>query len=487
MVKKYKIILSVLLAVLIVVSVITVTGVFDINRIVKEKEEAANAELLSTYKETFRSSVEENSPLFRTDIKNLYYAMDKEGGVRFYEGADGLLTTVKEDGTYDITVDCSGQDLKAKIHYLEKDGKTAGYGLFTNTLYEGVYLYDYAFFKLTDMFPEFEGDKLLLADIEKTRFYTADKIYSEQFTFNGENNNEHFLSENQRIVDMYARKRADYKMFTDDILHQEQNNILFFSSRFYTAYENANKTDIITSGGDGENIDNLQYITDVASLHMWRDGDKTYYFRVIDEENFALQMFDGTAEKTIKTFEGVIGTDYLVSGKYLLNKKAGVIYSILDGAEKKLDYSDFKKGFAPDMFVISENGQYCAIRGANNRNKPAFGMADLNSGEMKTYSDDIFGFIASMNVQDDGTIILSVATGESASSYYQLVGVIGKSIPENDPNPEAIVTAAANKDEAATAAENADENENGEEAAQEDYGDYDYDYDYDYDEYEDYE
>ena len=99
---------------------------------------------------------------------------------------------------------------------------------------------------------------------------------------------------------------------------------------------------------------------------------------------------------------------------------------MLTGDTRQLDYSPFKKGFLPDMFSISENGVYCVIRGANNRNKPVLGMADFVAGTMEDYEDDIFGYTATLHVQNDGTVVISAATGESASAYYEMIGGVGR-------------------------------------------------------------
>ena len=428
MVKKYKIVLSLLLVVLVCVGVITVTGVFDINKIVKEHEEKNNEELSADYRDVFLSMTDENSPLLKTDVENIYYAMDMEGGVRFYRAESGEFTMIEQSGEFTVKAPCSGQELPAVIHYIELPEQTIGYGLFTNTLYEGVYLYDYAFFKVTDMFPAFSdrSDLLMLLDVDKSRFYQDEKVFSEAFYLYSDHTCEHFLNENQRIVDMNARMRTDYKMFTSDILGQT-GNVLFFSSRYYTAYQDSEQIDILTSGGSGENVDNVQYIIGVDSLHMWETDAGVYYFGRTDT-GFALRCFDGENHEEIKAFEGSLQDDYLICGSYLLNKASGEIYGVLDGTVKQLDYSHFKKGFMPDLFAISENGVYCVVRGANNRNKPVIGMADFVADTMSDYEDDVFGYTASLHVQNDGTVIISAATGESASSYYQLVGMVGRTV-----------------------------------------------------------
>ena len=424
MVKKYKIILTVLLAVLIVVGIVTVTGVLDINRLVKEKEEENNVELTATYQDMFVTMTDENSPLLKTDIENVYYAMDMNGDVRFYRIENAEVTLIEESGSFEVTAPCSGQDLPATIHYIETENGTVGYGLFTNTDHPDIYLYDYAFFKVTEMFPDFASNAplLMLLDVDKSRFHQDEKVFSESFYLYANQTCEHFLNENQRIPGIDARMREDYKMFTSDILGQT-GNVLFFSARYYN--EGSDVIDILTSGGSGENVDNVQYITGVTSLHMWENNEGVLYFAKTDG-GFTLRCFDGKDHSDIKTFEGDLENDYLINGRYILNKASGEIYNVLDGSTQQLDYSGFKKDFEPDMFSMSENGVYCVVRGADNGYKPAIGMADFVAGTMTDFEDDVFGYIAALHVQNDGTVVISAVNGDSASSHYQLLGVVGR-------------------------------------------------------------
>lgn len=447
MVKKYKIILSVLLAVLIVVGVVTVTGVLDINKLVKENEEEKNEELTLTYQDVFVTMTDENSPLLKTDIENVYYAMDLQGNVRFYRIENAEVTLIEETGSFEVTAPCSGQDLPATIHYIQTEDRTIGYGLFTNTDYPEIYLYDYAFFKVTDMFSDFSDTAplLMLLDVDKSRFYQDEKVFSESFYLYANQTCDHFLSENQRLPGINARMREDYKMFTSDILGQT-GNVLFFSSRFYN--EGSDEIDIMTSGGTGENIDNVQYIIGVSSLHMWETDAGVCYLAKTDS-GFVLRSFDGENHTDIRTFDGSLNDDYMISGRYIFNKASGEIYNVLDASVRQLDYSGFKKDFVPDMFSMSENGVYCVVRGAGNGYKPVIGMADFAADTMTNLEDDVFGYIAAMHVQNDGTVTISAATGESASSYYQLLGVVGRTL---DAGYDAAETEAYSGTEETTAA-----------------------------------
>ena len=373
----------------------------------------------------------------KTDFENVFFTMTKEGAVTFYEVNGGSITAIPETGSFEVTAECSSQKLPAVIHYIERDGKTNGYGLFTNILYPDVLLYDYAFFKVTDMFNAFadkKGTLLMMLDINYERFYSDEKIYSEIFYLYADHTSEHFLSENQRTIDIYARMKSDYKMFTDDILAQSSDsNVLFFSSRNYVSFDESNQVDIFTSGGSGNNVDNVVYIEDIDTLHFWRDGKDTYYFAKTDEEDsFVLKKHSGNDSESIASFSGDPDEDYIIKGSFILSRLTGDIYNVLTKNKVTLPYDKFTSNFTPDMFTISENGRFCAVRGSDS-GKAIAGIVDFETGEVTVCVDDVFGFVANMQVLNDGTVIISTANGESATAFYQLTAKLGASAGAQTP------------------------------------------------------
>lgn len=467
MIKRYKTILSVLLVVLLICAVVTVTGVVDINKIIDEKEEetASGEEIKHSFEDVFSSFTAAGLPLMKTDVENVFYTMNKAGEVGFYKVSDKNIEKIEDVKVFAVTVVCSGQKLPVTIYSTVVDGRTLGYGLFTNENHPEVFLYDYAFFKVTDQFDAYssKSDLILLIDVEKDRFYDENKVYSESYYLYKDYTSKTFLNEDQRIVDLNARLRTDYKMFTDGILHQAQDKILFFSSRFYNDFEYSDSTDIFISGGYGENVDNNRYVLDIASLDIFRTEDGVYYFKnneaAFEEEttqaateepstdveattekkseengSFSVMFYDGKDSKEIISFEGSLKEDFILSETKLLNIKTGEIYDILTGEEYKIDYKEFETTFIPDLFKVSENGKYCLVRGKNNLGKPSLGVMDFTNDKFYTYTDNVFGHIASMQILNDGTVVLSLAASESGENYYQLISKVGV-----EPNTEETV------------------------------------------------
>lgn len=440
MIKRYKAILSLLLVVLSVFAVITVTGVVDINKVVKENEESnTEGEIKHSYEDIFSTFSGAGLPLLKTDVENIFYTMDKKGDVNFYKVTSRNIEKIDDKKTFEVSVLCSGQTLPVTLHSIEYDGQTIGYGLFTNENHPEVFLYDYAFFKVTDQFEGYDSrsDLLLLADIDKTRFYDENKVYSESFYLYSSNETKNFLNEDQRIVDLQARLRTDYKMFTDDILHQTEDKILFFSSRFYNDYSYSDQVDIFISGGYGENVDNNRYILDVASLNFWKTDEGVYYFsdkKTEDSEEpseeeakeaFSVMLYDGDESEEVISFEGSLENDFILDENYLLNIKSGEVFDVLTNESFRIDYSKFDVSFTPDIFSISENGKYALIRGKSNLGKPSLGVYDRDKDELYTFTDNVFGHIASMQALNDSTIVISLAANEAATTYYQLISKVG--------------------------------------------------------------
>jgi len=432
--KKYKIILTVLFVVLLAAAAVVVTGVMDINKKTPEVTEPDSTEISAEYTDTYQVKADVPLPLLKTDFENIFFTMNKQGEVTFYEVSGGVISIMEEAGSYEVSAKCSSQTLKAVIHYIEVDGSVFGCGLFTNILYPDVLIYDYAFFKVTDMFNNYrntsgvdlydKGNQLLLIDVDSSRFYSDEKIYSEAFVLNANHETSLFLSNDQRTVGMDAMEKTDYKMFTDDILNQHNStNVLFFSSRYYVDYSESEFADIFTSGGSGTNVDNVRYIIDVDTLHFWNYEEETYFFRDNDDGTFTLKAYNPSSKETrsLETFTGTLKDDYIIKYEYILSKETGEIMNVLTGVKYQLDFSVFSEEADVDMFDISENGKYCSVRGKNSDGAAVFSVTNLETMDSTVYANEIFGEIANVNILNEGTVIVSSATGENSSSFYQLV------------------------------------------------------------------
>ena len=436
--KKYKLILSLLLILLIAGGVFATLGVIDIQKRgssapVDPTGPTGNQATHSSYVDEYVQYDTVKLPLLRSEFPDVFFTMNRNSGaVEFFTVADGVMTPLEETGSFKVTVTVSSQELPAEIHYIERDGHTFGAGLYTNVLYPGAYLYEYAFFKLSDLFGQSgaaSGSLLLTVDVNASRMYQNEKVYSENFILSPDKTSaKYYLSEDQRTVDTAARMRTDYKMFTDDILAAEQadgRTVLFFSSRYYEMFDRAGKVDIFTSGGTGTNTDNGREVIDVYTLHFWRREGDVFFFRRADN-GFTLNVKYGATgvEETLRTFTGDLEKDYLIDGQYLFNRTTGEMLNVVSQEPGSVNLTRIsEKNLTVDLLSVSENGKYLVLRGADSKKKAYCAFMNLESGEMVSYQDSVFEYVAGVNALDDGIILLSMAASKdpTSTSYYQLV------------------------------------------------------------------
>ena len=378
----------------------------------------ADADGKISYTKLFAESNTAALPLMKTDFDGVYYTMDTAGTVQFFRILDGVLTRVPKDGIYSVNVRCSGQNIPADIYYLYVDGKVNGFGLYTATNASGVLLYDYAFFKICELPLSFadDGELLLLIDTDKTRFY-KDKIYSEQFYFDTDDlSTDYFLSEAQRQIGMDGIKMKDYKMFTDEILHQPYNSVYFFTSRAYVADSNK-LVDIYTSGGYDTNIDNIRVVRNMLGMTFQRTENGIYYYS--EEENgFVIYFYDGSNYTVEHAFTGDFETDYLRSGSAILEKNSGKVYEMLTKQEYTFDYSNLGTAFSVTDFVM--NGSYAAIIGESLSGGIQVCVLDTQDGTVTVFDDFNNKNMESLHITNDGHLIISVCY-ESNYTAYQLI------------------------------------------------------------------
>ncbi|MBQ6020176.1 MAG: hypothetical protein IJL26_08360 [Clostridia bacterium] len=368
------------------------------------------------YQAVLKGSVDNAEPIMKTDIDGVYYTMSKKGEVKFYT-VDGMtIAQQPESNVFDITVNCTEQKIPAKIHcYTAPDGGITGYGLFTTESSDAeVYIYDYAFFKLTALPDSYSADDsyLVLVDTTKEDFYSNDKVYEENFRFNvksGETKN--VLSTDNRGFDDVGAFRGDYTMLTDDAVRRCGENLLFFSSRQYHLYSKDHMMDLYMAGGSGNNRDNNRYVQNLADFWFSFDGDGRVLVLQKNGEGFDLVAYDGRELAVLKSFAD--GYDaYIRSGDWLLNKKTFEIFNLNDGSVRILKIANANR-FTPDVFVT--DGKTVFLRGVS-EGEAAFALGTVDGGA-RCFYNDMFAGIFSPMVLKDGGVMMSVAADAEGSSY----------------------------------------------------------------------
>jgi len=353
-----------------------------------------------------------------TFIDNYYYTCDTAGNVKFYSfSADSCAFTERAaDGSYDVSVIMSDQTVKAKVSYIKTDdGDVAGYGLYTTAISGDTdSLYRYVFFALTNMPSDMgkSSNLLLLADPHEDNFRNAEKLYSEEYSFNPSTNSaDRIYSEANRYVGTEGIKRADYSVLTDYIIKNEGDRSLFISGRHYA--ENEDKYDIMRAGGSGNNLDNIIVEKNVVGKFVKVTDDGTLYLTENDDKNVVLKKTGEDGD--VKVFD-CKRNEIFVSGDYFYFKNS--VYSVNDDKTVTLT-GDALTNFNADMFACS--GKTAFLRGYTDKLNATIIIADMETGACRAYVNSDFSKIINPEVLSDGSVMLTIVNGGSPETYKYMV------------------------------------------------------------------
>ncbi|MBR3780224.1 MAG: hypothetical protein IKK63_03370 [Clostridia bacterium] len=343
-------IITAVLAVLAIVSgVVFFVSSGDKEPEITEKEPVAYSFEQSAYTMSENLSVKgaDGEIYLPTDFDNIYYTADLKNSVKFYEYSGGQMVAsnlaVKQ---VKANLAATYETIPVTVNYIEKDGKACGYGIFTSDMKADVDVYSYAFVKLTAKPSGYGEGYLLLADFDKNNFYKADKIYSEIYNLDlASGKTSTYVSNNTRLIDKNGSFRQDWTMLTDDFIKNLGGAKYFISSRYYNQSEKGTRADIMELSNAYrpkivvEDILGIWFVNDANGMHFLRKN----------ENGFANMC----GERVLTQFEGDYFTDYMQSGKYLINKKSLEIIDLLTGEIKTL--KDINIASA-DVFSVSPDG-----------------------------------------------------------------------------------------------------------------------------------
>ncbi len=350
--KKLKIITAVLAVVAIISGVVFFVSSGDKEPKIKDEPPVAYSYEQSEYTLSANLSVKgANGEIYLpTDFGNIYYTADLKGSVKFFEYSGGQMIAstlaVKQIRT---NLAATYESIPVTVNYIEKDGKACGYGVFTSDMNADVDVYSYAFVKLTAKPAGYGEGYLLLADFDKDNFYKADKIYSEIYNFDlASGKASTYVSNNTRLIDKNGSFRQDWTMLTDDFIKNLGSAKYFISSRYYNENEKGIRADIMElSGAYRPKI----IVEDILGLWFVNDANGMHYLR--KNENGFANVYNNGTEQVLTQFEGNYFTDYMQSGKYLINKKSLEIIDLLTGEVKTLKDINI---VSADVFSVSPDG-----------------------------------------------------------------------------------------------------------------------------------
>lgn len=355
--KSLKILTAVLAVVAIISGVIFFVTSGEKEPEIKENEPVAYSYEQSEYTLSANLSVKgvNGEVYLPTDFDNIYFTADLKGSVDFYEYSGGqMLASTLAVKQIKATLAATYESIPVTVNYIEKDGKACGYGVFTSDMSSDVDVYSFAFVKLTAKPSGYGEGYLLLADFDKDNFYKADKLYSEIYNFDlASGKTSTYVSNNTRLIDKNGSFRQDWTMLTDDFIKNLGNAKYFISSRYYNESEKGTRADIM----ELSNAYKPQIIVeDILGIWFVNDANGMHYLR--KNENGFANVYNNGTEQVLTQFEGDYFTDYLQSGKYLINKKSLELIDLLTGEVKTL--KDINIALA-DAFSISPDGTKAAF------------------------------------------------------------------------------------------------------------------------------
>ena len=320
-----------------------------------EKETKAYAYEQSEYTlSPGRVTLASGAVLLPTGIDGIFYSADLTGRIGFFTFENGAVApyggTVKTvTATINKSYTCR-QNLDTKLSYIEHDGKICGYGLFTTEISSAqADIYPYAFFKVVSKPAGYGSGCLLLIDFEKENFYSADKTYSEIFSFNiSSGKAEKIFDNSTRLVDYTGAYRNDWTMLTEYFLGNMGNEKLFLSSRNYNNSDRGIISDIMVVGGS--------YKPDVkagGTVGLWANvqPDGLRFLRGTATGFNSVSLKD--SETVVASLEGNYFTDYLAYGDYVINKNSLALTNLLTGESKTLTGINIT---GADVFSVSPDG-----------------------------------------------------------------------------------------------------------------------------------
>lgn len=415
--KSHKIIISVF-SVLLAASIALV--VLTMNGTLKRKPDAVGEVVNNTYSsadfaQLKSATVQTQQPIMKSDIDSVFYSVNTDGSIIFYEYKDGTLAeyngAVK---SITVTPELTYNKIPITISYIEKDGKTLGYGLFTNKNNTDVNLYSYVFAKLADA-PTVYGlkGKMLLINTNQNEAFCNEKTYTDIFDFNIANNTlSRVFSQRDRQADKTGKFTDRWHILTDGFLKSVQNKAAVISGRLYnsdtTVYD---IFDINRSINDPE-------ATGIYGTFLRENSEHSGYIYLKTTSTGFKSVNFIAAEEEIARFEGNINSDFVFSGDWVYSVKDRTFTNLVNGT--KITATDIE---AIDMFAVNADGsKFVAV--ANYKDSQAFFVIG-SDGSVKGYSGNNF-FNSNINnicfAGNDAVLTTSLNDDGSCTNYITTIG-----------------------------------------------------------------
>lgn len=352
------------------------------------------------------SSVLTKSPPIKSDIDSIYYCLNTDSTVSFYQyNGSSLVSYGGEVKTAELKPECTYQKVPITVYYITVDGKTLGYGLFTTVNSNAdVKYYSYIFAKLVDM-PSIYGKtgKLLLLSTDEKQAYSQDKTYTEAFSADlSKGTCTSLSSQRDRTADKSGRLAERWDIFTDSYLKTVSKKAGLISGRMFDADTELYGVYDLKVGTNKPAVSSI-YGTFVRETS---EGGFVYIKKTSDGFKSVEYI---TSEKTIAEFKGDI-KGCVFCGDWVYQPDTKTFTNLLTGKAVEAG----KLGFVPYKFCVNEDSSKIAAMADGETQ--SFAVIDKDGAVTQYTGTEIFTTgIDNMCFLDSSTVLTTTVMSDGAS------------------------------------------------------------------------
>ncbi len=352
--------------------------------------------------------------LMQTDFPSVFYGINSDYTVQYYQYSDNRIIPVKATNTVDLKVDMGSGILNVKMDYVKNGEYVSGASVFTADSNDDTnYFYNFVVFKLTVLPPKYQrdGHALLLASTDKSALESSEVLWSESFDVNLKDGSmTRFLSVINRTIDEKGAGVSDFCMLNRAGYTAATQKIPFITSREYPV--GSGLQDIFVKNGNKEEL----FASEVYGKYLTVDASKTVYLRKTTTGFDVIHNTNGE-EKIARSFYGFMDTAYTINDEYLLSKEDGRLYNIVTGK----DYSLVGYSMNAYSFIVSDDGRYVVMMGTvKNAVDYQIHIFDLQTGEYAKFHDKNYAPHGTLCFIDGKTVLYTAVEPNQGYEYVVL-------------------------------------------------------------------
>ena len=352
--------------------------------------------------------------LMQTDFPGVFYGINNDYTVQYYQYSDNRLLPVKYTDSVDLKVDMGSGILNVKMNYIKNGEYVSGVSVFTSNSDDGSnYFYNLVIFKLTVLPSKYnrEGHALLLATTDKAALENSDVLWTESFDVNlNDGTMTRFLSVINRTIDEKGAGVADFCILNKAGYTAATQAIPFITSREYPV--GSGLQDIFVKNGNKESL----LTSNVYGKYLTVDDGAVVYLRRTTTGFDVVHNTDGE-DKVARSFYGVMDTNYMINDKYLLSKDDGHLYNVVTGKE----YTLVGYSMNATSFAVSDDSRYVVMMGTvKNAVDYQIHIFDLQTGEYAKFKDNNYAPHSSLCFIDNKTVLYTAVEPNQGYEYVIL-------------------------------------------------------------------